>query len=471
MCPPQALEEDAATMWMQLEQDCQTRSGNSSCIRTANSLGIPAAETPMPERIGRYQISSEIARGGMGVVFKAWDPSLDRFVAIKVLHQHLMADSDLKARFFNEARINGQLEHPSIVSVHEVGQCEDDRPFFAMRLLEGDTLANLLASRADSQSQQMMFLRLFEKICDGVAFAHSHGVIHRDLKPANVIVGEFGMVKIMDWGLAKTLHPEMLPTTNALTSAAQPTGSNGVSAEDSMWGLVIGTPAYLAPEQARGDSAHMDERVDVFGLGAILCHILTGSCPYPSPKPSRLEQAISANLAPAFARLDSCQAEPAVVALAKQCLAKDPEDRPCNGNEVASTLRSYLESDLRRAERDLVRFFELSLDLFCIAGLDGYFRRINGNFSRLLGYSDSEILSRPFADFIHPDDLAPTAQAMSALSLGLPVVQFTNRYLHAKGHYLYLEWAAKIEAEAGNNIYAVARDVSNRHQVSKPPRV
>ena len=206
----------------------------------------------------------------------------------------------------------------------------------------------------------------------------------------------------------------------------------------------------------------MDARADVFSLGGILCRILTGSGPYPEDFPSKLEQATLGHLWPAMTRLDACGAEREIVALAKRCLSPNPEDRPRDARSVAAAITGYLETDLRRAERDLVRFFDLSLDLFCIAGMDGYFRRINQNFSCLLGYTDHEMLSRPFASFVHPDDLDATAAAMSQLTSGLPVTQFTNRYLHADGHYLYLEWVAKTEFEGGGNIYAVARDVTNR---------
>lgn len=464
------------TQRIQLEIDELTLSGATSCIR-AISQGSDAPVDPenepleLPTQIGRFLIIHELARGGMGVVLKAWDPHLVRNVAVKILHSHLLKDNELKERFYNEARINGQLEHPSIVSVHELGMSDDGRPFFAMRLLEGSTLARLLADRSDHRIQQNSLLRMFEKICEGVAYAHARGVIHRDLKPSNIIVGDFGMVKIMDWGLAKELRP--LPVSpeafsQLIGAAMQPAMANAMDAslqtrENYDCGIIVGTPAYLAPEQARGEISRVDERSDVFGLGAILCYILTGSGPYPELQPTRLKQAMRAHLGPAYAKLDACQAEPEVVDLAKRCLAAQAEDRPRNGGEVAAAMTQYLESDLRRAERDLVRFFELSLDLFCIAGMDGRFRRINGNFSRLLGYSDEEMLKRPFTDYIHPEDLQPTAEAMSKLSVGLPVVQFTNRYLHSDGHYIYLEWVAKSESPSGN-IYAAARDVSNRHQ-------
>jgi serine/threonine-protein kinase len=218
----------------------------------------------------------------------------------------------------------------------------------------------------------------------------------------------------------------------------------------------------MAPEQAQGDVSILDRQTDVFGLGGILCAILTGQPPYPGKRTRQVyARAARADLAGAFARLDASPAARELVALAKACLASEPAARPRDAGAVAAALTAYFESDLRRAERDLVRFFELTPDLFCIAGLDGFFRRVNQNFTRVLGYSPDELISRPWLDFIHPDDLAGTAAAGAALSRGQPVVQFRNRYRDVHGHYRWFEWAAKSIPEEGI-IFAVARDITDR---------
>jgi serine/threonine protein kinase len=214
----------------------------------------------------RYELGEELARGGMGVVYSARDRELDRVVALKVLAAE-MADPEMVARLRREARIIAHLEHPGIVPVHDVGTLPDGRVFYAMKLVTGKRLdAQVLEAPTLGER-----LRLFLRICEPVAFAHAHGVIHRDLKPQNVMVGPFGEVLVMDWGVAK--HREEPPVG---ASAAPP---RPASDEDTAHGTVLGTPAYMAPEQARGELERVDARADVYALGAILHFLLTGHAP------------------------------------------------------------------------------------------------------------------------------------------------------------------------------------------------
>jgi serine/threonine-protein kinase len=411
----------------------------------------------MPQEIGRYTISHEIARGGMGVILRGWDREIGRPVAVKLLHECFASDEKLVRRFYTEAKITGQLEHPAIVPIHELGRLDDGRPFFVMRMMECQTLAQMLVQNPLIESGGLAHLRIFEKLCEGMAFAHSKGIIHRDLKPSNVMIGSFGVVKIMDWGLGRRLRAHASSNDYEVNGGGVDSGAI-IDEEQTMCGTILGTPAYLPPEQARGEP--VDERADVFSLGGILCHILLGTGPYPDPSMSKLHQARVGRLHPIFKRLNECGAERPLVELAKACLNPNPADRPNNAGEVDILIRDYLESDLRRAERDLVRFFDLSLDLFCIAGMEGRFRRVNPNFSKLLGYTEEELLSKPFTDFIHPADIEATAEAMSRLSEGLPVVRFTNRYRRKDGALVYLEWAAGRDETGHGPIYAVARDVT-----------
>jgi serine/threonine-protein kinase len=217
----------------------------------------------------------------------------------------------------------------------------------------------------------------------------------------------------------------------------------------------------MSPEQARGDNQHLDLRSDVFGLGAILCEILTGQPPFVgADQCETIRQAARGELTAAFERLDCCGTDRALIALAKQCLEPEPAARPQDAGELSQRFTAYLESVLKQAERDLIRFFELSLDLFCIAGFDGFFHRVNANFSRVLGHTTKELLAHPFLDFVHPDDHQATRDAMAIVVRGVPVVQFRNRYRDHSGNYRWFEWTGKSIPEE-KVIFAVARDVTD----------
>jgi serine/threonine-protein kinase len=445
------------------EREDPSRSGPAAGAAEVDAL--PFAYPQLPGQ--RYRLDGEVDRGGMGTIFKGHDTRLDRQIAFKFLLFKHHEDADQRRRFVREARITGRLQHPGIVPVYDAGQSPEGHLFFTMSLVQGQCLARFLDERPDPALELPRFLKVFEKVCEAVAYAHSEGVIHRDLKPANVMVAPFGVVHVMDWGCAKCLRDgagepdDLVPEAWQGTPADCQADTPAVVCPSSREGHVLGTPAYMAPEQARGELSRIDERADVFGLGGILCMILTGRPPYLGGTTAEIcDRAKHADLNCALARLDSCAAERDVVGLAKRCLAARPEDRPRDGGAVAAAVTAYLESDLRRAERDLVRFFDLSPDLFCVAGLDGFFYRVNGNFSRILGYTDAELLARPFLDFVHPGDRDRTLGAMEKLARGIPVIRFRNRYRDARGAYRWFEWTGKSIPEEGV-IFAVARDVTD----------
>lgn len=214
----------------------------------------------MPDLTGtKYEIVRRVARGGMGVIYLAHDRELDREVALKVLNvPHEPAEAS--ARMVNEARILAELEHPGIVPVHDVGTLPDGRVFYTMKLVKGRGLDEHMAHGALGLTE---VLRVFGRVCEAVAFAHSRGVVHRDLTPANVMVGAFGEVLVMDWGVAKALSD---PTTGERTAEEEtPSSTEGTNP-----GTILGTPGYMAPEQQRGEVDRIDHRTDVFALGTML---------------------------------------------------------------------------------------------------------------------------------------------------------------------------------------------------------
>lgn len=437
---------------------------------------IQAGDDSLSQALGsssviRYQIGAEIGRGGMGVVYEAWDAQLQRPVAIKVLPLESKNKPSVVQRFLGEAKITSRLQHSGIVCIHELGHLSDARPFFVMNLVRGETLQQLLADLHNPKNNFGRQLFIFEKICEAVAYAHARNVIHRDLKPSNIMVGDFGEVIVMDWGLAKILGEPELPSHsdevqplnafNAETIGLKLTDSEH-SRLETLIGTVFGTPSYLSPEQARGETDQIGQQSDVFGLGSMLCEILTGKAPYTgSSVISIFKKAVSGEIQDAMRRLDESPVPLELINIAKSCLAVNKADRPAHAGVVAQSISAYLQSEQRRAERDLVRFFDLSLDLFCIAGREGFFERINDNFSRLLGHTNEELTSTPFMDFVHPDDVQKTVQEVTKLLGGAPSIQFINRYRHKNGTYLWLEWVA-LAAPEEQAIYAVARDVTKR---------
>jgi serine/threonine-protein kinase len=334
---------------------------------TAKYAGAPLLQPGLPpgSRIGGYEVVEQVGHGGRGIVYKVSDPELNRPLAIKVLRPELLGEPDAVRRFLEEAQVTGQLQHPGIVPLHAIGRLPDGRPYLVMKLVQGRTLAELLAERPAPDHDLPRFLSIFNQVCEAVAYAHSRGGIHRDLKPANVMVGAFAEVQVMDWGLAKVLtangagrelarsEPAALAAGNHDTIRTVRTEAIGVSSTD---GLIVGTFAYMPPEQARGRVEQLDPRADVFGLGAVLCEVLTGRPPYAGVPAWKVRlMAAAGDLADAFARLDRCGADAELIALAKDCLAPECEHRPGDAGAIAARVATYLtgvQERLRRAERE-----------------------------------------------------------------------------------------------------------------------
>jgi tetratricopeptide (TPR) repeat protein/tRNA A-37 threonylcarbamoyl transferase component Bud32 len=306
--------------------------------------------------VRHYHIEGEIARGGMGAILRARDDVFGRALAVKVLLERHHDRPDLSRRFLEEAQLMGQMRHPGIPPVYDRGQLPDGRPFFTLKLIRGRTLAELLKERPDPAHDLPQFLAIFGQLCQAVAYAHSRGILHRDLKPSNVMVGAFGEVQVMDWGLAK-----LLGSTRRSEASIQAEDSSTIvtvrPAEDDLLtheGAVMGTPAYMAPEQARGEIERLDERSDVFSLGAILCVLLTGKPPYVAPTKAEVyRQAKEAALTDAYSRLEACGADAELQQLAKACLTPELAERPRHAGLVAEAVavhQARVQERLRQAE-------------------------------------------------------------------------------------------------------------------------
>jgi serine/threonine protein kinase len=255
----------------------------------------------------RYKIIQYLARGGMGSVWLAEDEVLGRRVALKVLD--LIAPvEDMPARLLQEAQVLARLEHPGIVPVHDAGKLPDGRAFYCMKYVEGKTLAEALPAKSVPDR-----LRLLQRIAEPLEFAHAAGFIHRDLKPDNIMIGAFGEVLVMDWGLAK------LCTSGPAEASGGVQGARALpsSSSETQQGSVLGTPGYMSPEQMRGDSG-IDHRSDIYSLGAILQYMVTGSSPA-VPKPLQ--------------------------AICNKAMAADPDDRYQSAREMMADVARYLDGE------------------------------------------------------------------------------------------------------------------------------
>jgi serine/threonine protein kinase len=224
-------------------------------LHTATGTGRPLPQSSATER---YRLVDEIARGGMGIIYRAAHTVLGREVALKVLHEKYALESGAALRFSGEARITSQLQHPSIPPVHDLGTLPDGRPFLAMKLIKGQTLEESLKARPDPSTERGRFVAVFEQICQALAYAHSHDVIHRDLKPANVMVGAFGEVQVMDWGLAKALVPEAPASPSEkqdqATRAYTQISPTPELSPHTQAGSLVGTPAFALQNRWRAKS-------------------------------------------------------------------------------------------------------------------------------------------------------------------------------------------------------------------------
>jgi serine/threonine protein kinase len=288
-------------------------------LRLAPSPDYPFLASPQePDELGRlgpYRVLKVLGAGAMGVVFQAEDPHLRRLVALKVMRPALAASAEFHRRFLREARLAAAIEHEHIVTVHQVGE-DHGVPFLAMQLLRGQTLEERLR-RAGGRLPLPEVLRVGREIAEGLAAAHARGLVHRDIKPANVwLEGRRGRVRIVDFGLARGGEPD---------------------AQFTRAGAVIGTPAYMAPEQACG--AAVDARCDLFSLGAVLYRAATGKSPFGDQDTLSILSALATRtpvpphrVVPSLPRMFS--------GLAMRLLAKDPDDRPQSAREVVEAIEA-----------------------------------------------------------------------------------------------------------------------------------
>ena len=312
----------------------------------AGSAGAATAEAPAAGlpivAPSHYTDRRELAAGGMGSILTAYDTRLRRRVAIKELRG---GDASLAQRFARETLITARLEHPGIVSIHEGGRWPDGTPFYAMKLYGGVPLDQLIA-RTTQLPERLALLPHVLAVADAMAYAHRHRIIHRDLKPGNVMIGEFGETVVIDWGLAKDLDAAEAASPGSVESPSAPDLDHRTLSSD-----LLGTPAYMAPEQAV--SPLVDERADVYALGAILYHVLAGALPYQAT--SALEFIAKLQTEAPTPLSTRVVVPPDLVAIVERAMAREPSARYATASELAADLRRFLAGQLVSAHQYSLR--------------------------------------------------------------------------------------------------------------------
>jgi eukaryotic-like serine/threonine-protein kinase len=330
-----------------------------------HSAGDPIAESARREHDSglsgsenrRFRVVRSHARGGLGEVFVAFDQELNREVALKELQAGLAHDPAAQARFLLEAEVTGRLAHPGIVPVYSLGRHADGRPYYAMHLIQGETLRDAIerfhragAATRSHESHELAFRRLLRSAvdaCNAVAYAHSRGVVHRDLKPDNIMLGPFGETLVVDWGFAKLVHG---PSSDEGMTVG--TDRPGADASMTQPGSLMGTPRYMSPEQADGDLDRVGPASDIYSLGAILYCVLVGHSPFPDGDMRDVLGRVRRGIFPAPRRLRRA-VDPALEAICLKAMALDPENRYHTALDLANELETWLANVRYRNEHEV----------------------------------------------------------------------------------------------------------------------
>jgi len=319
----------------------RTAFGNADTM----DLTKPSIEAPPPEEIGRYRLQRMIGAGGMGQVWQGWDRELSRTVAIKLIRFGRGLSVDHVRRFVAEARITSQLQHPNIVPVHDFGVTRDGTLFFVMKRVEGSSLREALDDVGAGEPEaarrwtQARLLRAFVQIGQAIAYAHDRGVLHRDLKPANIMLGPFGEVLVMDWGLAR-LWGELEEEVAGEDGLATTSGTQ--------FGSVLGTPGYMPPEQLEGRLDQLDARTDVWALGAILYELLTGQRAHEARTLAVLRAQMARGVVDPRVRAPQLGIDPEIAEITMCALHPVPSQRYASATELVAAVEDFLEGSRRR---------------------------------------------------------------------------------------------------------------------------
>ncbi|MEN6407243.1 MAG: PAS domain S-box protein [Thermoguttaceae bacterium] len=437
----------------------------------SDAVGLTKPERPSHSEDApsgpRYAVGQLHAQGGIGQVWLARDKQLDRDVAIKTLRPELLGHSRARSRFLQEAKITGQLEHPGVVPVYELVTAADSgSPFYSMRFVRGQTLAQASIDfhwkRRTGHAEPLGLVSLlsaFVTVCNTIAYAHSRGVIHRDLKGENVLLGHFGEVFILDWGVAKVLgspdsndakdgEGQALPTTTVQTVVGQ----------------IVGTPAFMAPEQASGRPDLINKKTDIYGLGAILYEILTGQAPFAGSSTVEVLKMVMDQAPTPPSRLWP-DVPPTLEAACLRAMSKNPADRHDSAIALGLEIQTWQEVQRRRAEEELRRSQE-RFELAVRGSQDGLWDWdlqanevfFSPRWKSILGYEDDELPNHldEWEKRLHPDERERVLAA---------------NYAHINGTTSHYEYEYRLRHKDGSYRWILARGVALRDANGKAYRM
>lgn len=439
---------------------------------------VPSGSIQLHEKVSLRGLHST---GGIGQIWRAHDEVLDRDIALKELKTDFVGARRHRERFFREAQLTGQLQHPGIVPVYDFVSSEDKtRCFYTMRFVEGRTLTKAIhayhssdtkRTERDTNAEFIRLLNAFVDVCQTVAFAHSRNVIHRDLKGDNVILGDYGEVIVLDWGLAKQLDDAGQQTeideAVDVEATVTPIADEQQSASLTMHGDKLGTPAYMAPEQATGQIDQIDSLTDVYGLAAILYEILTGEPPFHGQSIVEiLQQVIHSPPKPPSERNQSIAPELEQICL--QGLSKLRQERQKSAAELADQVQQWIadRAERKRTELERERFFNLSLDLLAIVNADGQLTQTNPAWETLLGWTPAELEGKQVREILHPDERGQLSRNLERILSGTPLTSIEHRCLCRDGSHRWVLFNANLIAGEGV-IYIVGRDITDRRQTEQ----
>ncbi len=331
--------------------DVDNHTGRRALAREILSSGDHSAALEDTEELGRFLISGELGRGGMGRVLEARDPDLRRNVAVKLLLEGTKIGHQRLARFVAEAQITSQLEHPNIVPVHEMGVTDEGRIFFVMKKVGGQSMRDVLdavrrgKAGARERWTRRRLLTVFVQVCQAVAYAHERGVLHRDLKPPNVMLGEFGEVLVMDWGLARLVGDEREEIVEQSGERIEK-----VAVRRTLDGAAIGTPGYMSPEQVEGALADLDQRADIWSLGAILYEMLTWRRPYSGEQLEIMVATLKGPPTHPCVRVPERGIPREVANIVMRAMAPHRSNRYAKVTDLIAAVEAFLEGSQRRQQ-------------------------------------------------------------------------------------------------------------------------